>query len=86
MNIAMDDQIFQPLRKQYIPGFDQVLDEARKAGAAGAALSGAGPSIIALARDHSPAIGQAMQETFQNHDVSCQILYLKINHTGVQIL
>lgn len=82
---AMDDQIYQPSRKQFIPGFDKVLSNAGKAGAIGAALSGAGPSIIAFAEGRLEMIGRSMAETFAEHNVSSQILYLKTNHTGVQI-
>jgi homoserine kinase len=85
MNKAMDDQIYQPYRKQFIPGFDEVLNSAGKAGALGVALSGAGPSIIAFAEEHPEMIGRSMAETLAEHNVSSQILYLKTNHTGVQI-
>lgn len=86
LDLAMDDQVFQPLRKQFIPGFDQVLEQARKAGAMGVALSGAGPSIMAFTQDHSESIGRSMAEAFQSHGVSCQILNLNINYSGVQII
>lgn len=83
LNIAMDDMIFQPLRKQFIPGFDQVLANARKAGAIGVALSGAGPSIIALTTGNEKEVGQAMYEALEVNGVLSQILYLKPVNTGI---
>ncbi len=85
LDIAMDDKIYQPLRKQFIPGFDEVLNQARAAGAKGAALSGAGPSVIAFALNREEAVGQAMQEAFNKNNVSCRIFYLNPNHTGAVI-
>ena len=67
---AMDDQIYQPLRKRFIPGFDQVLNAAYDNGALGAALSGAGPSIIAFCGiDEQERVAQAMQIAFQDAGV-----------------
>lgn len=86
IDMAMDDKIYQPLRKQFIPGFDEVLREARAAGASGVALSGAGPSIIAFAVSGDEMIGKAMQDAFSRYDVSCQILNLKPNKGGALIL
>ncbi|MBK9922663.1 MAG: hypothetical protein IPP09_05780 [Elusimicrobia bacterium] len=55
--VAMDDRLHQPYRKALIPGFAGVLKSATAAGAHGAALSGAGPTILALA----PAVRGAAQ-------------------------
>ena len=79
----MDDMIYQPWRKKFIPGFDQVLFEARKAGAIGVALSGAGPSIIALTTENEKNIGKIMGETLKLYGVSNQVLYLRPVNSGV---
>ncbi|HNX29286.1 MAG TPA: homoserine kinase [Syntrophomonadaceae bacterium] len=86
MFIAMDDKIYQPYRKQFIPGFDEVLKNAKKAGAIGAFLSGAGPSVIAFAEDREEMIGRSMKEIFADHDVACRILYLKPDQAGTLII
>lgn len=84
---AMDDQIYQPLRKQFIPGFDAVLEAAGRCGAIGSALSGAGPSIIAFCPAHERSrVAQAMQAAFENAGVQSQVLDLQIDRIGVQIL
>ncbi len=45
---AMQDRLHQPYRLPHLPGAEEALCRARQAGAAGAALSGSGPSLIAL--------------------------------------
>lgn len=87
MSKAMDDQIYQPLRKQFIPGFDQVLEAAAQKGAVGSALSGAGPSIIAFcANQDQTEVAKAMQEAFATAGVVSRVLHLQVNHRGAEIL
>ncbi len=82
---AMDDMVYQPWRKSFIPGFDQVLQSALEAGALGAALSGAGPSILAFtAIGQEQDIGRAMEKAFNEAGVKVQVLYLKPDLRGVQ--
>lgn len=60
---AMEDRLHQPYRAPAIPALDTVIRAAREAGAYGAALSGGGPSVIALCRRGDEArIGDAMCE------------------------
>jgi len=85
INKAMEDMIHQPLRKRFIPGFDQVISAALDAGALGAALSGAGPSILAFTSNgKNRDVGEAMQKAFRAEGVDSQILYLKPDNIGVQ--
>lgn len=84
---AMDDQIYQPLRKQFIPGFDQVLNAALDNGAIGAALSGAGPSILAFCRvNEQERVSQAMQRAWLEVGVDCRGYQLHIDNKGAQVL
>jgi homoserine kinase len=46
---VMDDRLHQPYRLKLIPGGAEAFQAARKAGAQAVALSGAGPSIVAIA-------------------------------------
>jgi homoserine kinase len=48
LGAACDDRLHQPYRKALIPGYDEVMDAARRGGAAAAWLSGAGPTLMAL--------------------------------------
>lgn len=51
LSVGMKDYFHQPYREQLVPGLKEVLKNAYKHGAYGAALSGAGPTIIAFARE-----------------------------------
>jgi homoserine kinase len=58
------DGIVEPRRSKLVPCYKEVRDAAIKAGALGVALSGAGPSMIALAASRSEAerIAEAMRD------------------------
>jgi homoserine kinase len=51
LNIAMDDRLHQNYRMNLIPGMEHIFSQARKFGAKGVFLSGAGPTVIALFQD-----------------------------------
>lgn len=62
LKIAMEDQIHQPFRKNLIKSFDKIIQKAYQNGAYGAALSGAGPTILAISSpDNSENIAKAME-------------------------
>ncbi|NLB88601.1 MAG: homoserine kinase [Syntrophomonadaceae bacterium] len=86
INLAMDDMIYQPLRKQFIPGFDDVIKAAYDNGALGVAMSGAGPSIIAFTVSNSVGIGQGMCNAFKSRGIDCSVYNLSPNKNGVNII
>ena len=45
---GMDDVVVENARKRMIPGYDRVKSSAKKAGASGVCISGAGPSVLAV--------------------------------------
>jgi len=63
---AMEDKFHQPHRKKLVKGMEQVFEAGKKSGALGVALSGSGPSIIAIAIKNTnvEAIGSAMTKAF----------------------
>lgn len=72
---AMEDRLHQPMRATLIPGLTEVLEAAKGAGALGAALSGAGPSVIALtAEEQAAAVSEAMAKAFLGHGIDCSII------------
>ena len=62
------DAIVEPARKKMIPGFDQVKENAMKAGATAFVISGAGPSVIAFAskKQNLTKIGASMKRGFKS--------------------
>lgn len=86
LGMAMEDRIHQPYRQKLIPGFSQVLNYGYKAGAYGVALSGAGPSVFALAPSSRAAlVGKEMAKGFVKAGKQAQSLVLNFDTKGVQI-
>ncbi|MBI5200503.1 MAG: homoserine kinase [Elusimicrobia bacterium] len=85
LRVAMQDVLHQPYRKPLVPGLRQVIGAAEKAGAHGAALSGAGPCVLALApKAKAPAVGRAMQKAFLKFRTESRALTLGIDLKGAQ--
>jgi len=59
---AFTDTLHQPYRLDMIPGAAQALDTAADAGALGAFISGAGPTVMALTLQHWDEIATAMAD------------------------
>ncbi|MBI5245459.1 MAG: homoserine kinase [Elusimicrobia bacterium] len=87
LKIAMDDVLHQPYRRPIMRGMDAVIAAAVRAGAFGAALSGAGPSILALTlRGPKQAkIGRAMQKAFFRSGIESRYLALDVEPAGARI-
>lgn len=73
---VMSDRLHQSCRARHIPGFEQVVLAARKAGAAGVALSGAGPSVVAFAPSGHERIARAMVEAWADAGIEARDLTL----------
>ncbi len=86
IHMAMEDTIYQPYRKDLIPGFERVMEMAADAGALGVALSGAGPSVVAFGTGNESQIGQAMMEAFAAKGIDSRVMYLNPYQDGVKIL
>ncbi|MDB4911308.1 MAG: Homoserine kinase, partial [Gemmatimonadetes bacterium] len=68
---ALDDVLHVPHRRRLVRGYDAVVAAAMEAGAIGATLSGAGSSILAVARsEKADAVGTAMAHAWQLTGVS----------------
>lgn len=77
LKAGMDDMLHQPYRKQLIPGFEQVIANAYNAGAWGAALSGAGPTFLAITSSKAAEIAAAMEAVFKRHKIAVNSYILK---------
>jgi homoserine kinase len=78
---AMHDRLHQPFRASFVPGLPEMLALETPA-LLGVALSGAGPSVIALTRAGCDA-GERMQAIFAKHGVASRVLDLAISSTGI---
>jgi len=83
---AMQDRLHQSYRLKLIPGLAEVLAMAQMPGLLGVALSGAGPSVVALATAGFDEIGKAIAARFENAGVATTIRFLEVAQDGVSIL
>lgn len=84
LRIAMGDRFHQPYRSAFVPGLSDCL-RIDLDGLLGIALSGAGPSVLALCDANGPAIANAMREAFERHKISCETWTLGISHVGASV-
>lgn len=82
---AMQDRLHQPYRLPLIPGADEAARAAREKGALGVALSGAGPSLLAIARDGWEGIQAAMQAAFARAGLSSRGWVLDVDGRGAVV-
>lgn len=83
---VMDDRLHQPYRTGLIPGLTDVFRAARQAGAAGVALSGAGPSVIAFAPAEHDTIAEAMRLAFADHGLDARTMVLETTTEGARVV
>ncbi|CDO94706.1 unnamed protein product [Kluyveromyces dobzhanskii CBS 2104] len=85
---AMQDRVHQPYRKTLIPGLTDILSSVTPQthpGLLGICLSGAGPTILALATDNFEDIAQEIINRFSKKDVTCTWRLLALAHDGAQV-
>ena len=79
---AMNDRIHQPYRASLIPGFEDIL-ALRTPGMYGVALSGAGPTIFALAEpSRADVVGWDITAVFQKYGVKALPHVVNIDTEG----
>ena len=80
---GMHDRLHEPYRWRLIKGGDQVKQAAMDAGAWGCAISGAGPSVLALcAEDKGMAVSRAMVRAWEAAGVASRAPVLSVQTTG----
>ena len=83
LGIAADDKLHQPYRENLIPGLRDVFQAAKSVDEnVAVALSGAGPSIVALCADNSAEIGESMRQAFLKHNIDSRAMVLDIDEEG----
>ena len=82
---AMEDALHQPYRAALVPGLEDVRRAACRAGALGAVLSGAGPTILALVRRGDRKVGPAMRAAWGERGVAARCLVLDVDRAGLVV-
>ncbi|MGF1538775.1 MAG: homoserine kinase [Elainellaceae cyanobacterium] len=82
---ALYDELHQPYRKTLIAGYDSLHRAALDAGAYGLVISGAGPTLLAIAeQDKASRVAEAIAQAWQAYDVTATVLCPDLDVTGAQ--
>jgi homoserine kinase len=79
---AMRDRLHQPYRAALVPGLEEALGLERMPGLLGVALSGSGPTVLALAIANFDQIASAIAERFHSHGIRCSSRVLAVEKLG----
>lgn len=82
---ATRDRLHQPKRESLVPGLAEALAAPQMPGLLGVALSGAGPSIVALVDDHEKAIGNKIASCFRAHKIQSTVRVLDVDNEGCRV-
>jgi len=82
---AMQDRLHQRFRERLIPGLAEILAAPQAPGLLGIALSGAGPSVIAIVAERPEEIGKIIARQFERHGLKATVRQLGVDHEGLVI-
>ena len=85
LGIAMEDCWHQPSRTALMPALPQLIEAARSSGAHGAALSGAGPSVVALATEQVDAVAAALTARASELGVAARVEVFRLRNWGARV-
>jgi homoserine kinase len=85
---SLEDVLIEPVRSILIPGFDEVKEKCKMAGALGGGISGSGPSIFMLSRDHHTArqVESCMRDIYTRIGLDHHTYVTTVNQQGVKII
>jgi homoserine kinase len=85
---AMQDKLHQPYRRGLIPGLTEILQSVTPQshpGLLGICLSGAGPTILALATDNFDSIANHLLDEFKKENITCDWKLLQPAEEGTTV-
>jgi homoserine kinase len=85
---SLEDVIIEPIRRMLIPGFDEIKQQCKEAGALGGGISGSGPSIFMLSKDELTAkkVEVVMKNIYNTMKLDYYTHITTINKEGVKIV
>jgi len=84
----MIDKVVEPYRAKMIPGYDAVRKSALESGASGVAISGAGPSVMAIVNSNkteASSVAEAMKKAFESAGLKAEA-YATKSDEGARII
>lgn len=86
---AIQDRIHQPYRAALIPGMLDIIEQAPQYGALGAALSGAGPTLIAFVQECNPdaeKLEQFLLTSMKKEGIEATTMWLSPDIYGARVI
>jgi homoserine kinase len=82
LGLALQDRLHQPYRRRLFPWMEAVAEAARRAGALGCVLSGAGPAMLAAVLGRGDEIARAMEGALREAGSGGRALSLAVDAAG----
>lgn len=84
---SLEDRIAEPARLSLYPGFEQARADALAAGAHGVCVSGAGPTVLALATgDSGQRVGAAMAAAYRQAGFAADVHLASVDQAGARVV
>ena len=85
---SLEDIIIEPVRSKLIPGFDEVKNKCKKAGALGGGISGSGPSLFMLSEkeDTAKEVEGIMKNIYNQLGIEYKTYVTTIKQEGVSVI
>ena len=85
---SLEDVIIEPVRSILIPGFDEIKNKCKEAGALGGGISGSGPSVFMLSTNETIAkeTENVMKEVYDRLGIERNTYVTAINKKGVELV
>ncbi len=84
---SMTDRIAEPARAPLYPGHPEARAAALAAGALGAAVSGAGPTVVAIAEQHATeAVARAFEAAYARLGIAATSHVARVDSEGARVL
>lgn len=80
-NAFFDDRFHQPYRTSLVPGLAEALS-LRRTGLLGLALSGAGPTLLAIVDEDAAGNGEAIRDVLSRHGIDSRAYLLTADNQG----
>jgi homoserine kinase len=82
---ALEDRLHEPYRLALFPWMTEVAAAARRAGALGCVLSGAGPSLLAVVTGEGSKVARAMEEALRSAGIGGAARALEVDRQGAVV-
>ncbi|MEN9685969.1 MAG: hypothetical protein RLZZ28_1755 [Bacteroidota bacterium] len=85
---SLEDVLIEPVRSILIPGFNEIKQRSKDAGALGGGISGSGPSIFMLSKDEvtAKAVEKEMHQVYDRLSLDHHCYVTTINREGVRFV